>query len=139
MSGNLLFVYGSLRSGFHHPAYSYISEHFDLVGNGKVKGELFDLGDFPAAIPSAHEKFVIGELYQLKEGDDWDWVIAQIDDYEGVQTDDGSQPVYSRAQVQVHIGADTHDAWIYWYNGSISNQPRIESGDILEFKPRNLR
>jgi gamma-glutamylcyclotransferase (GGCT)/AIG2-like uncharacterized protein YtfP len=139
MSGHLLFVYGSLRSGFHHPAYSYISEHFDLLGKGQVKGELFDLGDFPAAIPSAHEKFVVGELYQLKDGHDWDWVIAQIDDYEGVQTDDGSTPMYYRAEVQVHVGNETYDAWIYWFNGTISDQPRIESGDILEFKPRNLR
>ena len=32
-----LFVYGSLRKGFHHPAYQYISGHFDFIGPATVK------------------------------------------------------------------------------------------------------
>ena len=57
-----LFVYGSLRSGFRSPAYEYISRYFDLVAEAKVKGELFDLGTYPAAKPTTKNKFIIGEL-----------------------------------------------------------------------------
>ena len=49
-----LFVYGSLLSGFKSPAYDYISRYFDLVSDGKVKGLLFDMGEYPAAEPAAH-------------------------------------------------------------------------------------
>ena len=62
-----LFVYGTLRSGFHHPAYAYISDNFTLVGQGKIKGRLYDMGEYPAAVPVAEDSFIIGELYQLKE------------------------------------------------------------------------
>ena len=48
-----LFVYGSLRSGFKSPAYDYISRFFSLVGDAKVKGRLFDMGSYPAGVPSA--------------------------------------------------------------------------------------
>jgi gamma-glutamylcyclotransferase (GGCT)/AIG2-like uncharacterized protein YtfP len=30
-----VFVYGSLRKGFLHPAYQYISRYFSLVGEAK--------------------------------------------------------------------------------------------------------
>ncbi len=39
-----VFVYGSLRSGFQSPAYEYISRYFNLFGEAKVKGKLFDPG-----------------------------------------------------------------------------------------------
>ena len=61
-----LFVYGSLRSGFRSAAYEYISRYFDLVGDAKVKGLLFDLGDYPAAKPTDEEKFIVGELYSIR-------------------------------------------------------------------------
>ena len=47
-----LFVYGSLLSGFKSQAYEYISRFFNLVGKAKVKGKLYDMGDYPAAIRS---------------------------------------------------------------------------------------
>ena len=46
-----LFVYGSLRKGFQSDAYQYISRYFKLCGSAKVKGILFDLGPYPAAVP----------------------------------------------------------------------------------------
>jgi gamma-glutamylcyclotransferase (GGCT)/AIG2-like uncharacterized protein YtfP len=49
---NQLFVYGSLRSGFRSPAYEYISRYFTFVANAKVRGELYDLGSYPAGIKS---------------------------------------------------------------------------------------
>ncbi len=58
---NKLFVYGSLRKGFHHPAYEYISKHFTFIAVAKVKGKLYDLGEFPAAIATDEELFIKGE------------------------------------------------------------------------------
>ena len=79
-----LFVYGSLRSGFHHPAYEYISRYFKLVDNAKIKGVLYDMGEYPAAIPTNEENFIIGELYTIINADEFSWAIAQLDDYEGI-------------------------------------------------------
>jgi gamma-glutamylcyclotransferase (GGCT)/AIG2-like uncharacterized protein YtfP len=88
-----LFVYGSLLSGFHHPAYEYISRYFTLIGPAKVKGKLFDMGEYPAAIPVDEETWITGELYQLNNQEEFSWAIGQLDDYEGVATEAGEAPL----------------------------------------------
>src|ERR1700712_3910756 len=97
-----LFVYGSLRSGFNHPAYEYISTHFALVGSARVKGKLYDLGAYPAALPTTDDCFILGELYSLKEEQEFSWAIAQVDDYEGVNPEPGEPALYKREKTQVY-------------------------------------
>jgi gamma-glutamylcyclotransferase (GGCT)/AIG2-like uncharacterized protein YtfP len=128
-----LFVYGSLRSGFNHPAYAYISTHFELVGSAKVKGKLYDLGSYPAALPTNEEVFILGELYQLKEEMEFSWAIAQVDDYEGVNPEPGETALYIREMTEVYIDNRTTNAWIYWYNNDVTGKPLIASGDVLEY------
>src|ERR1700748_2119725 len=98
-----LFVYGSLRSGFNHPAYAYISNHFELVGTAKVKGKLYDLGAYPAALPTTDEFFIYGELYRLRETEEFAWAIAQVDDYEGVTPEPGEMALYTRQRTPVFM------------------------------------
>jgi len=128
-----LFVYGSLRSGFNHPAYAYISTHFTLVGSAKVKGKLYDLGAYPAALPTTEEFYIQGELYKLKEEEEFSWAIAQVDDYEGVNPEPGESALYIRKLTTVYSNDQTTDAWIYWYNHDVSGKPLIASGDVLEY------
>ena len=128
-----LFVYGSLREGFKHPAYEYISNYFTLTGPAKVKGLLYDMGDFPAAIPVLTDDFIVGELYTLKNPDEFSWAIAQLDDYEGVDVEFGELPLYRRNVTTVFCNGITTTAWIYWYNGSVSGHAVIASGDVLQY------
>jgi gamma-glutamylcyclotransferase (GGCT)/AIG2-like uncharacterized protein YtfP len=128
-----LFVYGSLRSGFHHPAYDYISKHFTLVSEGKVKGRLYDLGSYPAAIPTTDEAYIIGELYDLKATSDLAWVIEQLDAYEGLHPEEGEEPLYKRELAEIYHNGSTSTAWIYWYSRMLHDEPIIPSGDIFDF------
>ncbi len=128
-----LFVYGSLRSGFRSPAYEYISRYFDLVGAGKVKGQLFDLGTYPAAKPSDQNKFIIGELYRIRNEKEFTWAMGQLDDYEGVHVGFDETQLYRREVTEVYIGDKITNAWIYWYQGDVSDKPIIESGDVLQY------
>ncbi len=128
-----LFVYGSLRSGFKHPAYEYISKHFTLVGPARVKGRLYDMGSYPAAIATEDEQFIIGELYRLKNEKQFNWAFEQLDDYEGVDMEEDEQSLYVRRTTTVFINESVTTAWIYWFNGIIDDQPLIASGDVLEF------
>jgi gamma-glutamylcyclotransferase (GGCT)/AIG2-like uncharacterized protein YtfP len=133
-SGNhQLFVYGSLRSGFNHPAYSYIRDNFILTGEAKVNGKLYDLGDYPAALPAHDESSIIGELYTMKEEQEFSWVIAQVDDYEGVNVEPGETALYRREITTVYINNTTTNAWIYWYNKDVVGKPVIASGDVLQY------
>jgi gamma-glutamylcyclotransferase (GGCT)/AIG2-like uncharacterized protein YtfP len=126
-----VFVYGSLRSGFHHPAYEYISRYFTLVSDAKVKGSLYDMGEYPAAVPSDEDRFIIGELYRINSPEEFEWAIAQLDDYEGVRPEHGDTPLYRREQTIVYTKERESVAWVYWFNGDISGKPAIASGDIL--------
>ena len=128
-----LFVYGSLRSGFRSPAYEYISRYFQFVTEGKVRGYLYDLGEYPAALPTNDSAFIVGELYQARDSAQFEYVIAQLDDYEGVTPEPGESPLYNRVLTEVETPQGMVKAWVYWYNGSITDRPIVASGDMMEY------
>ncbi|HSK12408.1 MAG TPA: gamma-glutamylcyclotransferase family protein [Phnomibacter sp.] len=129
-----LFVYGSLRQGFNNAAYEYIKQYFELAGHGKARGILYDLGPYPAAVPSSGEYHIHGELYQIKRPDEFEYAIAQLDDYEGVDASYDQPALYRRALTGVLLDdGSEHNAWIYWYTGDITGKPVVESGDVLEY------
>jgi gamma-glutamylcyclotransferase (GGCT)/AIG2-like uncharacterized protein YtfP len=128
-----VFVYGSLRRGFHSEAYEYISRFFNFVGEARAKGKLYDLGPYPAAIPVPEEVFIKGELYYIQDQSEFSWAIGQLDDYEGVNIEEGEEKLYRRELAEVFINDKTIPAWIYWYNGDVSEKPVVASGDILEY------
>jgi gamma-glutamylcyclotransferase (GGCT)/AIG2-like uncharacterized protein YtfP len=128
-----LFVYGSLRSGFRSPAYEYISRFFQFVGEAKVKGKLYDMGSYPAGIPSHDNGFITGELYSSKSENEFNWAIGQLDDYEGVSVEPDEVQLYRRELVDVLVNNQVTRAWIYWYNGDISGKPVIASGDLMDY------
>ena len=128
-----LFVYGSLRQGFHHPAYAYISRYFNLAGPAQVQGCLYDLGEYPAAKPSPQSgRMIHGELYAIKNSPEFDYAMAQLDDYEGVNPEEGVS-LFIRELTAVSFDNQTTTAWIYWYNHDTGGAPIVESGDVLEY------
>ncbi len=133
-----LFVYGSLRSGFRSPAYEYISRYFILVGNARVRGKLFDLGIYPAGIKTNDNTFIVGELYNIKNENEFAWAIGQLDDYEGVTVEPDEVQEYRREITEVHFNNSITHAWIYWYNGDVSGKKLIQSGDMIEYMGRKI-
>jgi gamma-glutamylcyclotransferase (GGCT)/AIG2-like uncharacterized protein YtfP len=128
-----LFVYGSLRKGFQSEAYQYISTYFELVGTAKTKGFLIDMGDYPAGIPTDSENYIIGELYKLKNENEFNWAFAQIDDYEGVIVEANEVPGYERIITKVVQEEATVSAWVYWSTAAVNGKPVITSGDIMDY------
>jgi gamma-glutamylcyclotransferase (GGCT)/AIG2-like uncharacterized protein YtfP len=128
-----LFVYGSLRSGFKSPAYEYISRFFTLLGDARVRGKLFDMGSYPAGIPTAENQFIQGEIYRIKEENEFSWAIGQLDDYEGVTVEPDEVQLYRREITDVFMNGQVTQAWIYWYNGETNGRTMISSGDMLEY------
>lgn len=128
-----LFVYGSLRSGFRNPVYEYLTKYFHLMGEAVVKGKLYDLGEYPAATATNEEKFISGELYSINNPLEFSWAIGQLDDYEGLNVEEGETALYKREAVIAYQNGEPQTAWIYWYNGDITGKPEIESGDLLQY------
>jgi gamma-glutamylcyclotransferase (GGCT)/AIG2-like uncharacterized protein YtfP len=129
-----LFIYGSLRSGFQHPAYEYIHQYFEFVSDATVSGTLFDMGAYPAAIPVSAGNRIVGELYKIKDEDEFDWAIAQLDDYEGVDPEEGEEMLFKRALTNVLLSNGNEAiSWIYWFNGDVTGKPVVSSGDVLKY------
>lgn len=134
-----LFVYGSLRSGFTNPAYQYLAQYFSYAGEGIVKGTFYEKNNSPVAVPTTDEHFLVGELYKLNNAEEFSWSFEQLDDYEGIHVLPGEEALYKRALVEVLQNGGTETAWIYWYNKSVADLPKIETGDLhVYLQQKNL-
>ena len=126
-----LFIYSSLRQGFHQDLFNYITRYFEFVSGATTPGTLSLLQDTAIATPG--NNLIKGELYRLKNKEDYSFVFGQLDDYEGLDTEPGETPLYRREVINVRCDdGKSADAWIYWYNGDAGNLPVIRSGDALE-------
>lgn len=129
-----LFVYGSLRKGFHLTTYKYVSDFFGFVCTAKVRGIVSEIDGEFFATPCDENCFVKGELYKLNDGHNFSYVFGQLDDYEGLDVEQGEQPVYRRDVVTVYDeNGISSAAWVYWFNGDVSGKPVITSGDVAEY------
>jgi gamma-glutamylcyclotransferase (GGCT)/AIG2-like uncharacterized protein YtfP len=92
------------------------------------------MGEFPAAIPVEKDEYILGELYELIHPEQFGWAFAQLDDYEGIQAEEGELAYYRRNLVEVYLEETSLEAWIYWYNAPIGQAPQILSGDVLQYR-----
>jgi len=124
-----VFFYGTLMSGFRRPGRERIESKLQPEGRGWIRGALFDLGIYPAAIPASDGR-VRGEIHRMT---DPDGVLSVLDDIEGYRASEPDASLYTRAETPVTFD-DGHVAtvWVYFYNAPLGRAQRIESGDYLE-------
>lgn len=122
MNHHLIFVYGSLRRGqagampARFPGAAYVAE-------GRVRGRLYDLGDYPGLALDGEASFVTGEVFEVD-----DHTLDGLDKFE-LTTD------YSRKQVAVEHGSERTDCWIYVPERGADffrDNELIKSGDWIE-------
>ncbi len=120
-----LFVYGTLRKAFNHPLYHFLSRHAELVGIGTFRGKLYDLGPYPAAVPSEKPSDkVIGEVYELRGTKR---LFGLLDEYEG--------PRFWRRKAPIMLwGGRKVISWLYLYRRETTGLKPIVSGDYVRFR-----
>jgi len=127
---DLVFFYGTLMSGFKRPGRDRLDFLLEPVGRGWIRGVLFDLGIYPAAIP-ADDSRVWGEVHRMIEPDE---VIRELDEIEGFRPSEPDSSLYVRVEAPVTLAEGrTATAWTYFYNAPLGGAPRIESGDYLDY------
>ena len=125
----LIFFYGTLMTPFNRTARLRIDRHLTFKGAGTIEGALFDLGIYPAAIPSADSR-VNGEVYRMSDGEN---VLAVLDELEGHRPTEPDTSLYRRIETPVTMGdGRVAQAWVYFYNAPLGQAQRIESGDYLD-------
>jgi gamma-glutamylcyclotransferase (GGCT)/AIG2-like uncharacterized protein YtfP len=126
---DLVFFYGTLMSGFKRAGRSRVEAKLTAIGRGSIGAALFDLGIYPAAIPSSDSR-VNGEVYRISDVDN---VLAVLDELEGHQPSEPDTSLYRRAETPVTMeDGQVAPAWAYFYNAPLGQAQRIESGDYLE-------
>lgn len=129
MGRDLVFFYGTLMAGFDRRRRAGIDDKLRYIGRGSIRGALFDLGLYPAAVP-APDGTVWGEVYETS---DPAVVMAALDDIEGYRPDDHDRSLYVREQTDVVLPDGAQErAWVYFYNAPLGRAVQIPSGDYFE-------
>ena len=59
----LVFFYGTLMTPFNRTGRLRLDRHLSFKGHGTIPAALFDLGIYPAAVPTSDSR-VTGEVYE---------------------------------------------------------------------------
>ena len=129
-----LFVYGTLMSHAKgqlgtDQRQRLASESY-LLGQARITGQLFDLGDYPAlALEKDSALFVYGEVLDLH---DPIATFAWLDTYEGIDPTKLAENEYRRVVHSVELkNSGPTEAWVYALNVRVNEQQLIESGRWL--------
>ena len=126
---DLVFFYGTLMAGFDRRRRAGIDDKLAYLGRGWIRGSLYDLGLYPAAIPDDSGR-VWGEVYETREPAP---VLTALDGIEGIRRDDPDGSLYRRVETPVSLpDGSVAEAWVYFYNAPLGHAERILSGDYLQ-------
>lgn len=127
---DFVFFYGTLMTPFNRPGRQRVNPQMSFVGRGSIRAALFDLGIYPAAVPTNDGSTVWGEVYEML---DPALVLATLDEIEGYRPAEPERSLYTRVLTDVVLDdGGTLQAWAYFYNAPLGRAQRIESGNYLE-------
>ena len=104
MSREYLFVYGTLRRGSRNRFARRLAENARFIGEGRIRGRLYDFGRYPGAVRSeASGEWVGGEVFLLRNRG----LLETVDRYEG--------PEFERSVVRVELTSGVEkECWVYF-------------------------
>ena len=110
-----LFVYGTLQPGRAPVEISAVVRALRSVGAGRVRGVLYDLGEFPGAVLDEHgDSEVEGTVFELPEEPT---ALRRLDGYEEFDPDAPEGSLFRRVSHAVRLDTGKMlSCWIYVYN-----------------------
>ena len=100
----------------------WLASMAEPIGAGRMKGRLYDLGEYPALVFSrSSTDWVLGDIYKLL---DPQHALEHLDGYEGEDFERVQATAY------LHNGAAV-SCWVYRYKGSPDPENLIASGDYF--------
>lgn len=128
MKNALLFIYGTLLN--HNNEFAvYLKEHSHFFANGKVRGKLYDIGEYPGAILDNGDEYIYGVILQIE---DPEVVFLEIDDYEGYGDEQPEPNEFIRVSVDVETAREIVTCYLYVYNLPVDGLQKIEGGRYVK-------
>lgn len=122
-----LFAYGTLQPGLAPTKIARVAARLRPVGEGFVRGVLYDLGGYPGAVadPGAKGR-ITGTVMELPEEEG---LLERLDAYEGFDpgSPEASEYIRERQTVELVDGGSL-ECWFYRYNREPRDGTRVESG-----------
>jgi gamma-glutamylcyclotransferase (GGCT)/AIG2-like uncharacterized protein YtfP len=115
-------VYGTLLRRFDTQRRLGIASHLHFVGPCQFEGALYNLGDYPGAVPGDGE--IHGELYRMQTPGR---VLPVMDRFEGYDPDRNAHSLFVRRLTPLQTPAG-ETAWVYWFQNEVEPSARISSG-----------
>ncbi|MFA6247900.1 MAG: gamma-glutamylcyclotransferase family protein [Mucilaginibacter sp.] len=127
---DFLFIYGTLLQP-GNPFANYLSRNCTYLSPGKLKGLLYDIGEYPGAIVTDNtDGYIYGSIFKLHHTEE---NLRVIDDYEGYGPEQDLPNLYIRSVAPIETDSGAVDAWIYLYNLPTNGLPQIASGNYAEY------
>jgi gamma-glutamylcyclotransferase (GGCT)/AIG2-like uncharacterized protein YtfP len=128
-----LFVCGTLRPALASGEMLRLMSGLRRVGEGTVRGHLYDLGEYPGAVIDGNAtSVVVGEVFELPDDETF---LQTLDEYEGFDPADAGRNAFVRTKVPVTLSDETRlECWMYAYNRATAGAPLVAGGDYLKLK-----
>lgn len=130
MSGEFIFVYGTLRKEFPSSISAVLDRYCDFLSPGHMQGKMYEVGEYPGVIESDNPEDVVhGDIYRII---DPEIVLTVLDEYEGCAEKFSRPHEYVRKKKTVSMpGGESLFAWVYIYNHDVAGFRRIKRGDYI--------
>ena len=130
-----LFVYGTLRQaliGRVSNELQALMQSLRYVGQGRLHGELYDLGIYPGAIVgNDFTTLIVGEVYEMPDAQP---ILEILDVYEGFVPGELEASLYARQKETVLMDTGQPlQCWLYVYNDWVSTGKLIPEGDYVAY------
>lgn len=137
-SAQYLFVYGTLQPGRAPAEIAPIVRRLRTVGDGFVRGHLYDLGEYPGVVLDETGEEIPGKIFRLPEEPE---VLKRLDEYEEFDAaqPEGSLFVRKECPVTRRNGNKNLICWVYVYNQHAGVAPNTVSGDFPKTRNGRLR
>jgi len=118
-----LFVYGTLLD--EHNQYGiYLRDNSSFYANGKLKGKLYHLGEYPGAVLGGDD-YIYGVILQMDNAVE---ALSLIDIYEGFGEDQPQPNEFIRVLTKAETDTGPVECWIYLYDLSVDESRLIPGG-----------
>lgn len=110
-----LFIYGTLRPGLAPDEVACAVSTLRAVGEGFVRGTLYDLGEYPGVVlNSSSSNRIYGTVFELPSDAR---VLNALDVYEGFNPEAVAKSLFVRVEQVVELADGRAVAcWVYVYN-----------------------
>jgi len=125
-TGDCVFFYGTLLPQHTPPAMRSVVARLRLLGEGSVRGVLYDFGEYPGAVlDDSSDQRIYGAVF-VPEGPR---ILDDLDRYEGYDPVCPGSCLFVRRRRPVELSAGGMiECWVYEYNGRPTGARIIAGG-----------